>query len=168
MSELLASLDIPSPLGLDDLGGSWDAAIYEGCRRFAELGDDAKHEIREKIDRDRSWAIVSWAEGMASLAVREQDGNRLVYGLVGLSLFSHTDFDPRDAIVVYPLFVRAAQLIGEDPDEVTRAAAGLSDSAGRGWLLGLLPADRHDGASMHEEVGAGREFAFRRRDVPPH
>jgi hypothetical protein len=58
-----------------------------------------KRAIREEIGKDRSWAIVSSAETTATLAVRERDRGRLVYGLVGLSLFTHEDFDARDPLV---------------------------------------------------------------------
>ena len=100
MSGLAPLLDMPTPVGLEDLGGAWDTALYRECRRFARLDEEAKRAVRGEMNRDRSWAIVGWAEGMASLGVREKDRDRLVYGLVGLSLFCWQDFDQRDAAVI--------------------------------------------------------------------
>ena len=162
MIPLLEQLDAPSPHGLNDLGGAWDMAVLDGCRAFARLDEGAKRAIREAMNRDRSWAVVGWAEGMASLAVRQRDRQLLLYGLVGLSLFDRQDFDSRDAALVYPLFVRAAELLGEDADEVTDAAAELTDSIGRAWLLALLPAGEYRVPSTHEEHGSGATFSFRR------
>lgn len=160
---MAARLDAPAPRSLDDLGGVWDLAILDECRRFVEADEQWKRAVREPMDRNRSWAIVSWAEGMASLAVREHDRQYLVLGLVGLSLFDHRDFDARDAAVVFPLFVRAAELIGEDADDITGTAAKLTDSIGHSWLLSLSPSPTRRTQATHDEIGSGRSFAFRRR-----
>ena len=162
MSQLAARLDSLGPVGLRELGGAWDDEILIEIRRFATLDESNKQAIRSEMNQDRSWAIVSWAEGMATLAVREADPQRLVYGLVGLSLFERNEFDAREAMVVYPLFVRAAELIGEKPDDLALAAAALSDSAGRLWLLERLPSEQHRIASTHSERGVGRDFRFQR------
>jgi hypothetical protein len=162
MSKLTAQLDAPSPKGLQELGGAWDAAVFDECRRFTTLDETQKQAVRDQMSRDRSWAIVSWAEGMATLAVREGDRQRILYGLVGLSLFDSDEIDARDVQVVYPLFVRAAERIGEDADELTGAAAHLTDSVGRRWLLALLPARGHRVERSHVERGSGRDFRFER------
>jgi len=58
--------------------------------------------------------------------------------------------------------VRAAELIGEDADDVTGNAAELTDSVGRGWLLGFLPAGDHRVQATHAEAGSGADFRFQR------
>ena len=164
MSRLTEQLDVPSPHGLDELGGSWDASVLEQCRGFTKLDEPGKRAVRETMTRDRSWAIVSWAESMASLGARKRDRHLIVYGLVGLSLFDRETFDERDAALVFPLLARAAELIGADADEVTGEAAELADSVGRAWLLSLLPAADHSVPATHKEHGSGSRFAFRRTD----
>jgi hypothetical protein len=138
-------------------------SVLAEIRHFASVDEGAKRAIRDGIGRDRSWVIVGWAEGMASLAVRTGRRDYLCLGLVGLSLFDASEFDARDALIVYPLFVRAAELLGESPDQIAREAAQLTDSMGADWILKLLPSNRHATQATHTEMGQGPDFAFKRR-----
>lgn len=161
MTLLIEQLDDPSPHGLQELGGAWDEAILDACRRFVQLDDTEKLAIRRLMTRDRSWSIVGWAEAMATLGVRKRDREALVLALVGLALFGR-DFDERDARLVYPLLARGAQLIGVGADDITGTAAELADSVGRSWLLGLLRTGFHALPVTHRERGSGATFSFER------
>lgn len=163
MIGLLDLLDAPSPRGLADLGGQWDQALMVGCRHFALLDDAEKGTIRRAIDRDRSWVLISWAEGLASLGVRAGSRDILVFGLIGLSLFDDAAVDTRDAEVVYSLLVRAARKIGENPSSLAQEAARQTDARGAAWLLGHEPDPDVVLPPTHYEDGEGDEFAFRRR-----
>lgn len=161
MTLLVEQLDMPSPRGLEDLGGRWDMEVLDGCRQYARLDDAPKLDVRRSMTNERSWAIVGWAEGTASLAVRWKDRELLVLGLVGLSLFG-SDFDDRDAQLVYPLFARAAELVGADIVDVTGTAAEMADSVGRRWLLDRLKALPSRLPGTHRESGSGDKFSFER------
>jgi hypothetical protein len=106
MTGLPSLLDALSPVGLDKLGGKWDQAILADCEQFTLLDRTAKARVRRAINRDRSWALIGWSEGMASFGVRIRSRDFLVLGLVGLSLFDQSEIDTRDAEIVYELFVR--------------------------------------------------------------
>lgn len=150
-----------TPELLGELGGRWDEAVFAACRRFGQLQAGAKSEVRSSLGRSRSWALLGWAEGMASLAVREANPERLVYGLVALSLVDRSVVDERDVLLILPLYARAAQLLGLDCRTLVATAAGVADAPGRMWLAGVafesaaLPA-------THREVGSGRDFVFAR------
>lgn len=165
MTGLPSLLDAPSPVGLDKLGGKWDQAILAACEQFTLLDRTAKARVRRAINRDRSWALIGWSEGMASFGVRIRSRDVLVLGLVGLSLFDQSDIDTRDAEIVYELFVRAAELILVDPSLVVKTASGLTDPPGRAWLLDRMPSRGVGVPSTHDEIGEGEDFAFHRREI---
>lgn len=167
MTGLAELLDAPGPRGLDDLGGRWDQALMVGCRHFALLGNAEKQSVRRAImrDHDRSWALIGWVEGLATLGVRAGSRDVLVFGLIGLSLFDQDAVDTRDAEVVYALVVRAAELIGEAPREVVELAAAQTDPLGREWLVDRMPGGSPGVPPTHNEAGEGDNFAFRRREA---
>ena len=81
-------------------------------------------------------------------------------GLVGLSLFGR-DFDPRDALVIYPLLGRAAEMLGEDRPAVFEEASALSDPEGARWLAGLSRSRAGPESMGFEEDHSGGRFRFR-------
>lgn len=161
MTGLPELLDAEAPR---DLGGRWDHALMAGCRQFVLLGEEEKGRVRTAINRDRSWALIGWAEAMATLGVRLGSRDVLEWALVGLSLFDQDAVDSRDAEMVYAVLIRAATRIGEDPAAVVEQAAGQTDGAGRAWLVRRMPTQSALPAT-HREEGEGRTFAFRRADT---
>ena len=164
MSGLASVLDAQSPTRLNDLGGRWDKAILTACHQLTLLDSTQSGRVRREINRDRSWALIGWAERMASLGVRTQSREVLVLALVGLSFFDQAVIDSRDAEVVYALLVRATALIGDDPKQVADLAAQQSDPPGREWLLGRMPQPHSAVPPTHSEEGEGSRFGFRRRE----
>jgi hypothetical protein len=163
MTALASFLDAESPTRIEDLGGGWDKAILAACQQFTLLDAAERGRVRSEISRDRGWALIGWAERMASLGVRLRSRDVLILGLVGLSLFDQSEIDTRDAEVVYALFVCAAELIDSDPLMVAKLAAEQTDPPGRVWLLDRMPS-RHVGVPpTHYEEGEGATFAFCRR-----
>jgi hypothetical protein len=165
MLDLVTQLDVACPLGLDDLGGPWDTAVSNAMREFGELGRASKSLVRDEIDGDRSWILMGWAERAASLAVRQQDAEALLYGLVGLSLVNLAQIDERDVMVLLPLFVRAAQMLSTDPDDTFRKAEALADTQGSVWLAQFVPTEPYGSLMIHTERGFGPTFAFVRKEV---
>lgn len=165
MTGLPELLDTASPCGLEDLGGRWDQALLAGCCQFALLGEADQQCVRRAMNVKRSWALIGWAEGMATLGVRANSRDVLVSGLIGLSLFNQHAVDTRDAEVVYALLARATELIGEDSAEVVGLAAEQTDPLGRAWLLDRIPDGLVGVPPSHHEEGEGDSFAFRRREA---
>ena len=138
------------------------ARSRRGVREFAGASRDAKRTAREAMTKERSWALMGWAQRMATLAVRLRSPQLVVLGLVGLSL--HRDVDVRDVLVEVPLLRRAAALIGEDPPQLFDAAAGLTDDDGAAWLAGLRDSPMGPADMGYVEEGSGESFAFRRAE----
>jgi hypothetical protein len=131
-------------------------------REFADAPGDAQRELRETMTRERSWALMRWAQRMATVAVRLGSSRLVVLGLVGLSL--HRDVDERDALVEVALLRRAATLLGEDPPSLFDAAAELTDADGAAWLAELRDSLMGPADMGYVEEGQGDDFAFRRAE----
>jgi hypothetical protein len=162
MSELTATLDALSDADLERLPSAWDERVTAGVREFADATRDAKRPVREAMTRERSWALMRWANRMATLAVRLRSPQVAVLGLVGLSL--HRDVDVRDALVEVALLRRAAALVGEDPPRLFDAAAELTDEEGAAWLAGLRDSPMGPADMGYVEQGRGDDFTFRRAE----
>lgn len=125
MTRLDDALDAPIPAGLEDVGGAWDlrvlAALDDMRRRTG--GTDL---ALATLDRSRSWALLSWAEGAASLITRVPDQELLVTAVFALLLFGRTRMDGRDALVVATLLWRGAERAGLDYPAAARDAAAWS------------------------------------------
>jgi hypothetical protein len=165
MSALLDVIDRPGPSDPEHPEGAWEQAMASGVRSWMDAGPEGRQAVRAAIDQDRSWALLSWAELTATLAVRRRDRGLLVLAASGLSLFNPSAIDARDAQVVLQVIARAAELVGTDRASVIREAADASDAEGGRWLLAVLPPPEVGLPSTHEEVGQGDTFAFRRIDT---
>jgi hypothetical protein len=162
VSELTATLDALSDRDLERLPSAWDERVTGGVREFANAPRDAKRALREAMTRERSWAMMRWAQRMATVAVRLGSPQLVVLGLVGLSL--QRDVDERDALVEVPLLRRAATLVGEDPPSLFDAAAELTDEEGAAWLAELRDSPMGPADMGYVEEGRGDDFAFRRAE----
>lgn len=129
----LANLTPPPQWGLEE------ARAGEMLNQWSLADRSSREVIRGSIDRTRSGMLVGLAEKAASEIVRRHDRDLLVTGLVALSLFSPDEIDARDAMVVYPLHLRACEILGLDLEAVTNEAARLTDEIGEEFLMALIP-----------------------------
>src|SRR3954447_24548231 len=104
MSPLEEALDAPSPQGLSDLGGSWDRGIDRALELL--LGGAPVPPVAE-LSQDRGWALLSWAECMASQITRARDASLLERAVFALLLVDRSGvLDRRDTLVVGGLLRR--------------------------------------------------------------
>ncbi len=156
MSRLLEALD-RAP---DHSDKAWQAEVLDAVRELTALDPAARAEVHAAMTKRRTWALVGWARNAAAVAVRRRDREWVVLGLVGLSLFGR-DFDPRDALVIYPLLGRAAEKLGEDRPAVFMEASALSDPFGQRWLAGLSDSAASPETMGFEEDHSDGRFSFR-------
>jgi hypothetical protein len=156
MSRLLDVLD-RAPDHEDE---AWEAEVLDAVRELTALDPAARAEVHAAMTKHRTWALVGWARDAAAVAVRRRDREWVVLGLVGLSLFGR-DFDPRDALLIYPLLGRAAEKLGEDRPAVFEEAAALSDPWGERWLAGLSTSSASPETMGFEEDNSDGRFRFR-------
>jgi hypothetical protein len=162
VSGLTTTLDTLSDRDLERLPSAWDERVTVGVREFADAPRDVQQDLRATMTRERSWAMMRWAQRMATLAVRLGSRELVVLGLVGLSL--HRDVDERDALIEVALLRRAAALVGEDPPNLFDAAAELTDGEGAAWLAKLRDSLMGPADMGYVEEGRGDDFAFRRAE----
>lgn len=136
----------------------WDQAMVAGVRGLDAAG------VRARMTVDRSWALVGWARDCASEAVRREDPERVLLGLVALSLFGHR-FDPREALLIYPLLGRAAEKLGRDRAALFLEAATRSDAEGERWLTDLSRSEASPESMGFAEDETGGRFTFRNTEA---
>lgn len=152
MTTLLAALDRPAPSDLGDLGGVWDADIRSALSSVVNDPVERHRTMTQLSDR-QAWALLSWAEGACTLAVRTQSAALIRACLQALSLVDGT-LDRHDIQIVSALAVRAADLLGTNIADVTDSQPSL-----RSWIEPASPAL----PSSHVEFGHGSTFEFRRK-----
>ena len=158
MTSLFQALDAPSPAGLEGLGGQWHENVRDALHEVLD-GETLPITLAEGLTIGRSWALLGWAEGECSWAVRIRSGAVLSTVVGALALLDGGRLDQRDLSVVASLAHRAADLLGLPYSGILRKSIGRG--AGPAWL-------RNASAALpptHVQEGAGRDFSFERKPV---
>jgi hypothetical protein len=101
-------------------------SVDESVVRFLDEYRDASPEIQERLRSsltpDYSAGLLAFVERMAVLAVRENNPDRVLYGLLAIAL---EDFrvDQREDLLVLSLLLNSAIRIKADPDALFNQAA---------------------------------------------
>jgi hypothetical protein len=101
-----------------------DEEIAELIMVWAELSERDRRGVESQISDDQSFTLICFGERMASLAVREQNSERLFLGLSALGI-EGGKFDWRENWLIVPLHYDAAQRIGVEPVPLFEKAATL-------------------------------------------
>jgi hypothetical protein len=113
---------------------------------------------------ERQWmAFGTFAERMASLAVRRRSVRELRDGLLAVQLALARTDDQRDVLPVLSLLYRAAELIGADPEQEFARAAEIGSAASAETLTGFTrrsEPDRRIGAMGYVEGKDADGFRF--------
>lgn len=107
---------IPQPLDLE---------ICEWLRDWRKLDDPSRRDVTEEIVDARRSTLLAFSERMASLAVRRDDRELIVLGLLALGLDGWQRADWRDNALIVALHYDAAHRCGIAPDEIFEEAAAL-------------------------------------------
>lgn len=140
----------------------------EWGRWFQQVADQMRKPSAALVqcdDADPMWQALAWAEVAVSLAVQERDESLLRLAAAALALVDSTEvLDPRDVRVVGGLLRRAFDILSLDVDEEIQRSRRLPVLAGRGSdFFDWLYAAKSDQNALHEEVGEGASFSFRRK-----
>lgn len=155
MTALLRALDESAPTGLDDVGGVWDVRIRDALART--LADPAERQrTMDGLTRERAWALLSWAEGACTWAVRRRS-SALLRDVLGVLRLLDGHLDRRDLSTVASLARRASDLLGVTFHDLLRVSVG--EPPPPPWLANASP----ELPPTHSEVGSGDAFEFRRR-----
>ncbi len=161
----LAPLEVGSNLGY--IG--WPLPC-ERDREVAEVVDRLGRESepgerRVPLNREHGVTLCTFAERMASLAVRRHSPEDLRLGLLALALAASVSRDIRDEIVVMAPLWRSAEILGLDPVSEFTAAGEAVDGLGGQQLLSFAarsPRDRSLQAMGYIESSDEGGFRYKR------
>src|SRR5262245_24053367 len=100
-----------------------DESVVQFITRYRDSDGEAQERIRSSLTEDYTAGLLAFAERMAVLAVRENDPERVLYGLLAIAL---EDFrvDQREDLLVLSLLLNSAIRIKADPEKIFKQAAG--------------------------------------------
>jgi hypothetical protein len=165
----MSTMDIPSALrdtrtavgyGPRKIPAPLDQEIAAFVRNVSAA--DSFVAALNELDHRSARVLTAFAERMASLAIRHQDGRTLRDGLIACALaISRTD-DPREVLPVFSLLFRAAEMIGDDPVAEFDRVAGIAGEAGASLrsFARRDPADRSIEAMAYIEGNDADGFRF--------
>lgn len=104
--------------------GELDNKVSQFINLFLNADNIDRRKILRMVDERLSSLLISFAERMASLGVREKSVERIRTGLVALLIEDHFG-DWRDSLMRLSPLYHAAGKIGANPDEVFLEVAGL-------------------------------------------
>jgi hypothetical protein len=108
----------------------------------AVIATGAYVEVDAMLNEETADMFLTIAKRFASLAVRQQNPQLVVIGLVALAWgglgASRQYVDVRDALRVQALFCRSAELLGTDPEVLFHDAASAVDQLASTTILGYL------------------------------
>jgi len=159
MSMLLTALDESAPTRLSDIGGSVDTGVFEALSATLAVPAEGDRVVAG-LTRDQAWALLGWAEGACSWAVRV-GSPEIVEGVFQSLALLDGKLDRRDLLLVATLARRAARRLDTDLEEVARS----SQLVGHPLLPEWIATATEELPSTHVEEGHGQSFAFRRE--PP-
>lgn len=153
---LLHALNRPAPRGLKDLGGTWDIEVLDALSAVtADPADLAR--VSDQLTPDQKWALLGWAEGACTWAVRCRSTDLIQRVVQALSLLDG-QLDRRDILVVATLAHRAARRLGVTLEELSDSDQLPTGPPPPAWVLGAS----EDLPSSYVERGEGSSFEFRR------
>ena len=94
-----------------------DEEIAQLIKAWLGLSEQDRREAELHISREQSFALITFGERMASLAVRECNAERILLGLLALGIEGGNS-DWRENYLVVPLHYDAAQRIGVDAEPI--------------------------------------------------
>ena len=104
------------------------------CDRYLVALPDAREAIRSAVAPEISFLFFLFAKTMSLEAVRQRDGEKLLSGLVAMSIENGT-LDWRDSMVMLVLLYHSAVKIQADAVQLLQRAAAISTPRTRSGLL---------------------------------
>src|SRR5215471_11939572 len=133
MSSVDKHLDALDGLRADNLAGyghsrmpnSVDDSVARFLDEYGGMSTETRESVRSSLTPDYSAGLLAFAERMAVLAVRENNPDRVLSGLLAIVL---EDFrvDQREDLLVLSLLLNSAIKIKADPDDLFNRAAACA------------------------------------------
>ncbi len=147
---------------MEDIPSKFDEDVFNLIQNIFNLDLEKKQFIASGFNLKAFRVISLFSERMASLAVRENNKNRLIIGLFALVL-SLNSGEFRDAVTILSLYFDASKKINEDPHIIFTF---VSDSLGKSdFLLDYLsrkPEDQTIQVMGYEESKNEAGFVYKR------
>lgn len=125
------SLIDPAPNPLDD-------ALREIAGRYAASDSVQRAAIRDSIDMDGFYILMTFGKRSAVLAMREKKAEIVRHGLTGIAMIDQQRVDFRDILMCLALLYHAANRVGADADKMFRETALLAEPEVRKQIAGFV------------------------------
>lgn len=114
------SLIDPAPNSLDD-------ALREITGRYATSDPQQRAALRDSIDMDGFYTLMTFGRRSAVFAMREKKVEIARHGLTAIAMIDQQRVDFRDILMCLSLLYHAANRVGADADKMFREAALLAE-----------------------------------------
>jgi hypothetical protein len=119
--------------GLDLVPDPRDENIAQLIKTWMGLSGESRKEAQSQLSRQQSSVLQTFAERMASLAVRDRNPELLLLGVLALGIEGGNS-DWRENYLLVPLYYDAAQRIGANPTPIFENVAHLVGGTFAGYL----------------------------------
>ncbi len=150
-----------------------DARITEICELYRHLSAQERGAFEEKVSQNGYGILGSYSVRMATLGAREKREERLIYGIVALTIGWTTPYiDWRETLMALAPLYHSATIV-EEPRRIFEAGVQhVEDERIRGLILGFL--DRNPRDQRLEVMGwkavegpHGLIYRFDSQPIPP-
>ena len=114
------SLIDPAPNSLDD-------ALREITGRYATSDPQQRAALRDSIDMDGFYTLMTFGRRSAVFAMREKKAEIVRHGLTAIAMIDQQRVDFRDILMCLSLLYHAANRLGADADKMFRQTALLAE-----------------------------------------
>lgn len=117
--------------------------INQLTKEYFDATDDKREQIRNSFDEKTSWELLLKSEELAVQAVRQNDYDLVKKGLI-LQSIENSRTDYRDNLVRVSLLYNSARKLNQDPDNLFREIASISDTEIKELLLDFVKRKEKD------------------------
>ncbi len=117
---------------------SLDGVLREVVRRYAASDPSRRAAIRDSINQDGFYTLMTLAQRCAVFAMRERKAEIAHDGLIAIAMINEERVDFRDILVCLGLLYHAANRAGADADSMFRQTALLAEPKVGELFVGFL------------------------------
>src|SRR6185503_8830913 len=99
---------------------------------------ESRSAIRIAISMDEFYTLLTFSQRASVFAIREENPEWIVIGLSAIAMIEKERTDYRDILVALSLLYHSATRIGENPDQLLRSAAVLSEAGVSELIVGFV------------------------------